>query len=393
MHYAFAVFLLQEQPDKALEEFKRELELQPEHALSLMQIAYEYVNRGDAQTALPWAKQAVAAAPNSFAARKALGQALLDTGDVEGAIKELELGVKLAPESPGLHFTLARAYQRAGRPGRCRACARRIHETRSAGPHAAERCAVRGGKMTVLRVPFWRCAFSVCWRFMQGRRSNNTHRLRPSARPERVSRGRPGSARRRRCPRPARAPVRDLSQADFEMLEDGVPQKLGSFTPVFESAPAPAAAAPKAARSRSARREHEHPAGRRQRTAGHRAGLRSANPGSAASGRAGGARLSRQERRGAVLHRYFRHRSGADALRAVHAQREHAPPGADEGRRAAFVGVQQPRSGNKPRAAPDRGAIGSADRRQCRRGRRPWRGRGDGNSRRRRRSSRRWSRR
>ena len=41
-------------------------------------------------------------------------------------------------------------------------------------------------------------------------------------------------------------PVRDLSQADFELLEDGVPQKLGSFTPVFESAPAPVAAAPKA---------------------------------------------------------------------------------------------------------------------------------------------------
>ena len=98
-----------------VEEFKRELELQPDHASTLMQIAYEYVNRGDAQTGLPWAKQAVAAAPNSFAARKALGQALLDTGDVEGAIKELELGVKLAPESPGLHFTLARAYQRAGR--------------------------------------------------------------------------------------------------------------------------------------------------------------------------------------------------------------------------------------------------------------------------------------
>jgi VWFA-related protein len=41
-------------------------------------------------------------------------------------------------------------------------------------------------------------------------------------------------------------PVRDLSQADFEVLEDGVPQKLGSFTPVFESVPAPGAAAPKA---------------------------------------------------------------------------------------------------------------------------------------------------
>lgn len=115
VHYAYAVFLLQEQPDKAIDEFKRELELQPGHAWSLMQIAYEYVNRGDAQAALPWAKQAVAAAPRSFAARKALGQALLDTGDVEGAIRELETGIALAPASPGLHFTLAKAYQRAGR--------------------------------------------------------------------------------------------------------------------------------------------------------------------------------------------------------------------------------------------------------------------------------------
>lgn len=115
VHYAFAVFLLQEQPDKAIDEFKRELELQPEHAWSLMQIAFEYANRGEGEAALPWAKRAVAAAPNSFSARKALGQALLDTGDIEGSIRELQIGIKLAPESPGLFFTLARAYQRAGR--------------------------------------------------------------------------------------------------------------------------------------------------------------------------------------------------------------------------------------------------------------------------------------
>jgi tetratricopeptide (TPR) repeat protein len=115
VHYAFAVFLLQEKPDRALEEFKRELELQPGHPSSLMQIAYEYLKRGEAQTALPWAQQAVAAAPNAFPAHKALGQALLETGDVEGSIKALQIGIKLAPDSPGLHFTLARAYQRAGR--------------------------------------------------------------------------------------------------------------------------------------------------------------------------------------------------------------------------------------------------------------------------------------
>jgi tetratricopeptide (TPR) repeat protein len=115
VHYAYGVYLLQEQPDKALEEFKRELELQPGHAYSLMQIAYEYLKRGDAAAALPWAQQAVAAAPKVFTSHKALGQALLETGDVDGSIKELETGVTLAPQSPGLHFTLARAYQRAGR--------------------------------------------------------------------------------------------------------------------------------------------------------------------------------------------------------------------------------------------------------------------------------------
>jgi tetratricopeptide (TPR) repeat protein len=115
VHYAYGVFLLQEQPDKAIEEFKRELELQPDHPSSLMQIAFEYLKRSDAAAALPWAQKAVAAAPREFPAHKALGQALLETGDVDGAIKELELGIKLAPDSPGLHFLMARAYQRAGR--------------------------------------------------------------------------------------------------------------------------------------------------------------------------------------------------------------------------------------------------------------------------------------
>ena len=115
VHYAFGVFLLNEQADAALEEFRRELTVQPGHAWSLMQMAYEYLKRGDPSAALPHAKEAVAAAPKAFPARKALGQALLETGDIAGAIRELELGITLAPESPSLHFTLARAYQRAGR--------------------------------------------------------------------------------------------------------------------------------------------------------------------------------------------------------------------------------------------------------------------------------------
>ncbi len=115
VHYANGVYLLAEQPDQAIDEFKKELELQPAHPQSLMQIAFEYLNRGDAKMALSWATQAQTAAPDDFAARKVLGQALLDTGDVDGAIAQLQIGIKLAPDSPSLHFTLARAYQKAGR--------------------------------------------------------------------------------------------------------------------------------------------------------------------------------------------------------------------------------------------------------------------------------------
>jgi tetratricopeptide (TPR) repeat protein len=115
IHYAYGVFLLIEQPAKAIEEFKRELEIQPNDPESLMQIAYQNLKDSDPASALPWAKQAVDAAPNVFASHRALGEALVGTGDVEGGIAQLEIAIRQAPDSPGTHFALAKAYQRAGR--------------------------------------------------------------------------------------------------------------------------------------------------------------------------------------------------------------------------------------------------------------------------------------
>jgi predicted Zn-dependent protease len=115
VHYSYGVYLLSEQPEAAIEEFKRELKVAPQNMWAKTQIAFALIRAGDFEGAKPWAQEAVAASPTEFVARNALGQVLLETGDVDGAIRELEAGVKLASDSPAMHFALARAYRRANR--------------------------------------------------------------------------------------------------------------------------------------------------------------------------------------------------------------------------------------------------------------------------------------
>jgi tetratricopeptide (TPR) repeat protein len=115
VHDAYGSFLLQEQPEAAIEEFKQELKISPQSTHAKVQIAFALMARGDFEEAKTWARQAVDAAPTDFVPRNALGQALLETGDVEGAIRELEAGIKISANNPSLHFALARAYRRAGR--------------------------------------------------------------------------------------------------------------------------------------------------------------------------------------------------------------------------------------------------------------------------------------
>jgi tetratricopeptide (TPR) repeat protein len=114
-HYAFGIFLLVENPDAALEEFRRELRSNPNHTHATLQIAYEQIKRGEFAEARTLAEKGVELAPRLFAAHHALGRALLELGDVDGAIKELEIGASLAPDSPEVFFALARAYARQER--------------------------------------------------------------------------------------------------------------------------------------------------------------------------------------------------------------------------------------------------------------------------------------
>lgn len=115
VHYAYGISLLEDEPDRAIEEFQRELKQTPSHLPSMLQIAFEYLQRSDWEAARPWAARIVELEPRDFAGRRALGQVLLETGDTAGAIEQFETGVRLAPDSPSMRFMLARAYQKHDR--------------------------------------------------------------------------------------------------------------------------------------------------------------------------------------------------------------------------------------------------------------------------------------
>ena len=53
--------------------------------------------------------------PDFADARYELGKALLQKGDVKGAVESLEVAAKLDPDKPHVHFQLGRAYLVAGR--------------------------------------------------------------------------------------------------------------------------------------------------------------------------------------------------------------------------------------------------------------------------------------
>lgn len=115
LHYAYATLLLRADPDRGIEELRRELAIDPAHLPALVSLADELMKRGDIDEALEVARRAASAGVNNFVARAIYGKALLEKGETEAAIRELEIAAKLEPGSPQVHFSLASAYSKAGR--------------------------------------------------------------------------------------------------------------------------------------------------------------------------------------------------------------------------------------------------------------------------------------
>jgi tetratricopeptide (TPR) repeat protein len=115
-HYAKGAFLMTvEESEAGLAEFRRVLAMQPSHVPAMLQLAFHLMKEGRYEEAFPYAENAVQADPDFFAAHNALGRVLLELGQTDRAIAELEKAAGLAPNSVQTYFSLSRAYQRAGR--------------------------------------------------------------------------------------------------------------------------------------------------------------------------------------------------------------------------------------------------------------------------------------
>jgi Flp pilus assembly protein TadD len=78
-------------------------------------LAGYFLLRNDPIRALPYAKKAVANAPESPSGQLVLGRSLAETGDVSGGLEHLQIALGLDSSNLEVHLALAGAYSRLGR--------------------------------------------------------------------------------------------------------------------------------------------------------------------------------------------------------------------------------------------------------------------------------------
>lgn len=117
LHYAYGTALIAlSEFDKAEAEMKAEAGISTQSELPLVRLASIALRRKDAASAIEWAHKALQVNAQSADGHYLLGRALLESGDSNGSIHELEAAERLSPASPEIHFNLAKAYLRAKRP-------------------------------------------------------------------------------------------------------------------------------------------------------------------------------------------------------------------------------------------------------------------------------------
>ncbi len=101
---------------EAEQEFRQELSLNPTDGASKYHLAYALLEqKRQTEEALGLLREVVAARPDYADARYQLGKALIEQGDVRGAVEQLEAAARAAPKKDYIHYQLSIAYRRAAR--------------------------------------------------------------------------------------------------------------------------------------------------------------------------------------------------------------------------------------------------------------------------------------
>jgi tetratricopeptide (TPR) repeat protein len=100
--------------DEAAQEFKKELEINPNDSLALWKLG-ELTLRSSPQKAGGYLEQAIRLNPELPQALLAYGRALARSGQTEKAVEQFRRVAQLAPEEDSVHYHLAGAYRRLGR--------------------------------------------------------------------------------------------------------------------------------------------------------------------------------------------------------------------------------------------------------------------------------------
>jgi tetratricopeptide (TPR) repeat protein len=116
LHYAYGDALASTSMyDEAQTQLREETRLNPASVLPYLRLASIELMLHQNASALASATKAVEMSPESFEAHYWLGRSFLEQGDIPAAIHELETARRFSPNSPKVHFNLARAYSRAER--------------------------------------------------------------------------------------------------------------------------------------------------------------------------------------------------------------------------------------------------------------------------------------
>ena len=114
LHYAYGTALMAlSQYEEAERQMREEIKISPNSDLPYLRLASMALKKHQPAEALTLAQRAVQLAASSAEAHYLFGRASLELGKEEDSIRELEMASRLEPESPEVHFNLAKAYARA----------------------------------------------------------------------------------------------------------------------------------------------------------------------------------------------------------------------------------------------------------------------------------------